>query len=165
MGFYGTLVASETYHTGQGNTAWAAATDAAKNIALLRGSEWIDRSFKSSFPGWKTEARDQIREWPRSPAMDVEGNAIDSDTVPTEVIESSYEAALRELATPGQLSPDYDPAKQLKRSRVGEIDVTNTAGHGPESVRKTIMIIEGIIAPVLTGSGATSNLGGRVVRV
>ena len=50
---YGTLTGANTYHDDRGNTTWTG-TDAAKTIALLRGSEYIDQNFRGLFPGYKT---------------------------------------------------------------------------------------------------------------
>lgn len=162
---YGTLAASKTYHAARGNTAWAAGADADLDIALLRGSEFIDYNFRARFPGVKTGARAQEREWPRSPAWDIELNSIPSTEVPTEVENSTYEAALRELANPGSLMPDITLGKQLKSARVeGAIDVEYTGVTGEQGMRPLLTIVAGILAPVLTGDGLGSSLAGRTAR-
>jgi len=161
--FYSTLAAADTYHAARGNTAWAAGAEAARNIALLRGSEYIDQAFMASFPGLKTDLRDQLREWPRTDAYDIEGNYLDPDTVPSEVYNASYEAALRELANPGSLLPDYTPGTQQKSVQVDVIKIEYTAPHGAASSLPVINIIRGILAPVLTGS-VSSGVAGRAVR-
>lgn len=158
---YGDESGADTYHAAHGNTDWAGSN---KPIAQLRGSEYIDHTFRSSFPGLKTDGRSQIREQPRTSNHDIEGNSIASDEVPTEVIEASYEAALLELVEPGTLFPEYDPSAQVRREKVGVIEVEYTAPHGSSSLRKTIAVIIGIITPVLTGTGATSSLSGDAVR-
>ncbi len=162
MTAYGTLVGVDAYHAARGNTTWTG-EDAAKDIARLRGSEYIDQAFRSAFPGFKTDLRDQLREWPRSDAYDIEGNYLDSDTVPDEVLNACYEASLRELVSPGSLLPDYTPSGQQKRVKVDVIEVEFTAPHGVSSVLPIITIIRGILAPVLTGSTNTG-IAGRAVR-
>lgn len=162
MSIYGTEGGADTYHAAHGNTAW---TGSNKAIAQLRGSEYIDHTFRSSFPGLKTGERAQVREWPRQPAWDIEGNSIGSTEVPTEVIEASYEAALLELVTPGTLFPEYDPGAQRRSVKIGVIEIEFSAPHGSDSQRKNITIIGGILAPILTGPGAGSSLSGRTVRV
>lgn len=160
--FYGTLAAADTYHSARGNTTWTG-DDAAKNIALLRGSEYIDQAFRSAFPGYKAGSRDQLREWPRLNAADIEGIPLDYETVPDEVMWASYEASLRELVSPGSLLPDYDPGGQQKRVKVDVIEVEFSAPHGVSSVLPIITIIRGILAPILTGS-VSSGIAGRAVR-
>jgi len=163
MSFYGTLSEADAYHADRGNSTWTG-DNADKEVALLRGSEYIDQAFRSSFPGLKTGLRSQTREWPRSWAVDVEGNAIPSDEVPIEVEHASYEAALRELTDPGSLLPDYDPANQFKRSKVDVIEVEYAAPFGPGSVKPVITAIAAILQPILTG-GSFSSVAGRSHRI
>jgi hypothetical protein len=162
--FYGTLIDADAYHLARGNTGWAG-TDDAKNAALLRGSEYIDTSFRSDFGGYKTGERAQLREWPRSWATDDQGNALDPDVVPDEVPNATYEAALRELVSPNSLQPDYNPAGQQKSVKVDVIAIEYTAPHGVQSVMPIITVIRGILAPILTGTGSiNSGIAGRAVR-
>jgi hypothetical protein len=161
--YYGTLAAADTYHAARGNSTWTG-TNAAKEIALLRGSEYIDQAYRSGFPGYKTELRDQLREWPRAWAVDTDGVSIGSTVVPDEVINASYEAALRELVDAGSLLPDYTPGGQEKRVKVDAFEVEYTAPHGAASVLPVISIIRGILTPILTGS-VNSNIAGRAVRI
>ena len=146
--FYSTLAAADTYHADRGNTTWTGA-DADKNIALLRGSEYVDAAFRLAFPGDKTSLRLQLREWPRENAVDRAGNYLDSSVVPIEVFHASYEASLRELVTPGSLQPDYDPAGQQKSVQVDVIKIEYSAPHGAQSVLPVITIIRGILEPIL----------------
>ena len=161
--FYGTLAEANTYHSDRGNTTWTGA-DADLNIALLRGSEYIDQGYRLQFPGEKTGLRAQEREWPREGASDSAGNAIGVSEVPVEVLYASYEAALRELTVPGSLQPDYDPAGQQKSVKVDVIAIEYTAAHGAQSVIPIINIINGILAPILTGDGINTSLAGRAGR-
>ena len=160
---YGTVAGADSYHAARGNTAWDG-DQADKEIALLRGSEYIDHNFRSSFPGWKAQLRAQEREWPRSWAFDIEGNTIPIDEVPTEVERATYEAAIRELANPGILFPDLGaPGKQIQSASVGPISVSYTGPMGIKSVTPIVSIIRGILAPILTGQGGSS-LAGQSIR-
>jgi hypothetical protein len=161
--FYGTLEGANTYHSDRGNTTWTG-DDPTLNIALLRGSEYIDQGYGLQFPGSKVGLRAQIREWPRNGAQDTEGNAIGVSEVPVEAMYASYEAALRELTVPGSLQPDYDPAGQQKSVKVDVIAIEYTAAHGAQSVIPIINIINGILAPILTGGGINTGLAGRAAR-
>jgi hypothetical protein len=162
MSSYGTLAASKTYHAERGNTAWAAADDADLTIALLRGSEYVDGRFRSAFPGLKTGGRDQVREWPRTGATDASNYAIASDAEPVEVEYATYEAALRELATPGSLLPDVTPSNQIKRERIeGIIDTEYVTPSGASAARPVIAVIDAIMAPLI-GGGASSFVGSSV---
>jgi hypothetical protein len=161
--FYGTLAGANTYHADRGNTTWTGA-DPDLNIALLRGSEYIDQGYRDQFPGEKTGLRAQVREWPREGAYDSAGNIIGASEVPVEAMYATYEAALRELTVPGSLQPDYDPAGQQKSVTVDVISIEYTAAHGAQSVIPIINIINGILAPILTGGGINTSLAGRAAR-
>lgn len=163
MSFYGTVAEADTYHTERGNTDWAG-TDAEKETAMRRGSEYIDQQYRTRFPGWPTGDRSQVLEWPRNWAFDIYQNDIPSDEVPREVEQASYEAALRELLVPGSLQPDWNPASQNKRVKVDVIEVESAAVYGPQSVLPVVNIIRGIIAPVLTGP-VGSAIAGSTARV
>jgi hypothetical protein len=160
---YGSNAGADTYHADRGNTAWAAATEAAKTIARLRGSEYVDYHFRAAFPGYKTGFREQVREWPRTDAYDYEDNHIGSSVIPYEVEYATYEAALRELATPGSLFPELIPGQQRKRTKVDVIEVEYTGPQGIASVTPIITVITGILSPILTGH-AQSSLAGRTIR-
>jgi hypothetical protein len=164
MAIYGTKAEADTYHSDRGNAAWGTAAEGDKDSALIRATEWIDRAFRMAFPGEKTGLRAQEREWPRINAYDDEDELIPDDEIPAEILPATYEAALREVITPGSLSPDYDPSSQVKREKVDVVEVEYAAGFGPESVHPVFPIIRGILAPILTGSVA-SGLAGSSTRV
>ncbi|SPZ07496.1 Uncharacterised protein [Pseudomonas luteola] len=158
--FYGTVEGADAYHTDMGNSAWTG-DNAAKSAALLRASVYIDGRYRkqppsgrweSMFPGSKTAARGQEREWPRIGATDYDGNPIPDDEVPVEVEYATYEAAIRELSSPSSLSPDFVAVAAIKREKVGPIDTeyaVSADGGSAESVRPVITVIDEIIAPVL----------------
>ena len=160
--FYGTVVGADAYHLARGNTTWTG-DNTAKEVALLRGSEYVDTTFRSDFPGEKTGERAQVREWPRSWADDADGNALDPDEIPIEVENATYEAALRELTSPGALQPDYNPAGQQKSVQVDVIKIEYAAPYGADSVLPIITVIRGILAPLLSGS-TSSSIAGRAAR-
>lgn len=162
MSFYGNLIDAAAYHLARGNAAWAAAaSDAIREAALTRGTDYIDGRYRhrfttgrweSMFPGERTAGRAQDREWPRTGAADYDGNELPDDAAPIEVEHATYEAALRELVTPGSLSPDYVPAQLVKRRKVGPIEreffePKGEAGDTPN--RPVIPAIDEIIAPVV----------------
>ena len=163
MSAYGTLANSKTYHSEHGNEEWSEASDAALTIALLRGSEYVDFNFRDAFPGTKTGQRTQLREWPREWAFDTDGNAIPPDEVPIEVQHATYEAALRELASPGSLMPDVTLGQQIKAASVdGAVSVEYTGPIGLQGMRPLVSVIGAILAPILTGNGGNA-LAGRTM--
>jgi len=165
---YGTEAAADTYHTARGNTAWGAATSADKVAALVRASDYIDGrymrklstgAYTSMFPGVPTGGRAQDAEWPRTGASDGYGKAIDKDTVPVEVENATYAAALRELTNPSSLSPDYTPSALVSEEAVGPLKVKYAipaqSGVLGAPNRPQLPEVDEILAPILMG-GSTS---------
>jgi len=157
---YGTLEGADTYHQTRGNAAWGNGEAGARTAALIRATDYIDGRYRillrsgrwaSMFPGVRTAGRGQPNEWPRTRAIDNEGAPIPADEVPVEVVQASYEAALRELANPGSLSPDYVASEAVSKEKVGPIEVTYleaSAGDQPPN-RPAIPVIDGILGPLL----------------
>jgi hypothetical protein len=158
--FYGSVAAADAYHLARANAAWAG-DDAAKQAALIRASAYIDGKYQtqsscgrweSLFPGIKTGGRAQSLQWPRTGVSDNEGNAIPADEVPIEIEQATYEAALREIATPGSLSPDYVASDAIKRQKVDVLEIeyqapADNAGSAPN--RPVITVVDEMVAPLL----------------
>lgn len=131
MAIYGTLEDANAYHAARGNAGWAG-TDPEKLAALQRATDYIDGRYryqtaggcwKSMFRGTKTGGRVQELEWPRTDAIDSDGNLIPDDEVPIEIEHATYEAALREIVDPGSLSPTFVASAMVTREKVGPIEV------------------------------------------
>jgi len=151
---YGTLTEADAYHAARGRADWAAADVDARTAALVRGSDYIDQRYTgagcvSTFPGVRAGGRAQDREWPRIGAVDRAGEAVPSETVPSEVLRAAYEAAYRELLQPGSLSPDYVPAAQVASEKVGPIEIRYASGDGAQPNRPVVPVIDEILAPLL----------------
>lgn len=156
--YYGTLAGALAYHAARANEAWAdAASDALREAALLRASEWLDGTFRGRFPGQKTGLRAQVREWPRINAWDMEELPIPSDEVPREIESATYEAALRELVTPGGLSPDFVASEQVVSETVGPISTTYRANVDQNDVRPVLHAVEDILSGLI-GDGRSVSL-------
>lgn len=163
MAVYGTTSGADSYHAARGNSTWVG-SDATKEIALLRASDYVDIMFRDQFPGEKTGLRTQEREWPREWAFDKDGEAIGVNEIPVEVINATYEAALRELVAPGSLMPDVTLGKQIKSASVdGAVSVEYAGATGLQGMRPTVSVVGGILAPILTGY-ARSSIAGQAVR-
>ncbi|KOB03645.1 hypothetical protein AE921_03015 [Xanthomonas arboricola] len=157
---YGTLEGADDYHRIRGNTAWAAGSEEARTASLVRGTDYIDGRYRvlllsgrwqSMFPGVRTDGRGQPNEWPRTGAVDYDGNPIAADAVPIEVEYAAYEAALRELARPGSLSPDFVASALAIRKKVGPIEVaySDKSADGGVPNRPVISVIDEILAPLI----------------
>lgn len=150
--FYGTVEEADQYHADRGNAAWAAAAaspDTARIAALVRASGWIDGRYRDRFSGTRTEGRTQPLQWPRVDATDVDGEDIASDEVPVEIKSATFEAALRELASPGSLAPDFTRQGQTTMEKVGPITIQYAELYSAEDVQPCIRAIDHILAPLI----------------
>lgn len=128
--------------------------------ALLRASEYIDARFRSRFPGQKLGGRAQIREWPRTGAVDANGDAIIG--VPDEIKAATIEAAIREEREPGSLSPDVVPGKIVRSASVdGAVSVTYADATASGMV-PMLSAVEGLLSAILVS--AQSGAGIMLVR-
>ena len=160
---YGTADGFRTWITARNVAVGDSDDDLAVNAALLVASEWLDGRYRSSFPGLKLAGRDQVREWPRSGVIDVNGYGVDSDTVPTEVENATYAATVREMATPGTLSRDYTPNKYESVSVYGAVAVKYRSFDSAVDSQIKLQIVDEILAPLIA-HGITSGLSGCVYR-
>jgi hypothetical protein len=87
-----------TYHESHGNTSWASATETARKIALIRGTQYID-FFR--LKGSKTNAENAL-EFPRYGVEDQNGYLYSSDEIPAKLKAACCEVALIELS-PGTI--------------------------------------------------------------
>lgn len=150
------------YGTDQAFTDWLTANgyelpDGAPTPAVLRnrGSGYVDGTYGLRFPGVPTGGAAQERAWPRTGATDRWGNALDPNTVPTRVIEASFEAAWAEASSPGSLVASGSAAARVKRERVeGAVEVEYQASSSTSVADLTPMLtaVEGLLAPLLVAA-------------
>lgn len=152
---YASLAQALAYHAAMGNAAWASSSDPLREPALRRATAWVDSTYRDRWPGLRLYARAQALDWPRGGVTDAEGYAVDSATIPAEIINATCEAALRELAVPGSLAPDYVAAESVKSATAGPVSVTFAGNTGSGSVMPILTRVDGILA-VLIGSRSGS---------
>lgn len=163
------LTNAESYITVEEFKAYAVAhglvytdkTDEQIESALRRGTAYIDGKYmaqnscgrwESMFSGQKLRGRAQALQWPRSGAIDSDGQQIPSNEVPRELKSATAEGTLRELTTPGSLSPDYVAAEAIKRQKVDVLEIeyqaTATADGGVPT-RPVLTVVDELVAPLL----------------
>lgn len=148
---YISVAEASTYHTARGNTAWAAlTTDALREAALRKATDYMRQAYRSRWQGYKVN-EDQALDWPRYD-VEVEGYAVDSDIVPTEIKNACAELALK--ASSADLNPDL--TQGVLSEQVGSISVTYDKG-SPQFVR--YRAIDAIIAPYLKAGGGGCSMG------
>lgn len=163
MSIYGSVAGANAYFTARGNAAWTG-DDGAKLAALTVASDYIDGRYryqlypggrwKSMFSGVRTAGYGQDREWPRTGATDGEDNAIPDGTTPTPIEYATYEAALIQLTSPGSLTPVYVSTSQVKREKVGPLEVEYVAASSINPLwppnMSVVPAIDMLVAPFLT---------------
>lgn len=170
---YGTATGFVEYHEARDREIDGTWDDDVINSALLVASEWIDSVYGPSFVGKKTDGFLQEREWPRINAVvHSSGHWPDYYTFPdTEVPErvenATYEAAFRQLTTPGSLQVDYTPAKYKSVSIEGAISVDYAPFTQSSEIQIQIAAIDTLLWPLLdqSSSGNMSGLSGPVSRI
>lgn len=120
--FYGTVEAFKDYHMDRGSDV-EGISDNKIQMGLLRMSEWLDATYRHAFPGDKFGQREQIRDWPRLDAYDVNDDYITSDFVPVEIEHATYVATLKWLNDPSVVDRDYTPSQYTKARVEGAVSV------------------------------------------
>lgn len=83
---YDTLANVDTYWVERGNAAWAAATEAEREIAIRKASDFLDRRYR--WRGQRATASQRL-EWPRLYAYDDDGFEFTAGLVPRQVREAT----------------------------------------------------------------------------
>lgn len=158
--YYGTLAAADAYFAARENTAWAAGSEADKQAALIRASGYIDgmvglpvpatKSCVYVLPGKKAGGYEQLLQWPRTDAVDRLGEKIPGGVIPVAVEYATYQAAVRELASPGSLNPDFVASQIVQREKVGPLETEYAVSkNGSPSNRPVIGDIDALLYPYL----------------
>lgn len=162
---YGTGDGFRAYWTARGDAVNGVALDVAVIPALVIASNWIDGAYYGEFGGLKVGQRAQLLEWPRIGVQDSYGYYVDSTAVPREVEYATYEAALRQLATPGVFFKDYTPSKYKDASVTGAVSVRYNSGSAMD-FQTQLPSVAAILHPLLNGigRGGFSRMSGNVAR-
>lgn len=139
-------VAELRAHTPYGQYAIpVGATDEQLEAALIRGTAGLDATTYLRLPGWRsTDA--QALAWPRSGAWDRDGYPLAG--VPNPIRLACMEAALVELSSAGSLLATQERGGQVKREKVGPIEV-EYQGYAPAAT--TYPTVTMILARILKG--------------
>jgi len=147
---YISVADADAYHAAHGSAGWTG-SDTVKEEAIRRATLWVDGHYQTRFPGSPLNGRDQALQWPRSGATDYNGLAVDQSSIPREVASATAEAALRELAVPDSLTPDFvKSSSDVRREKVGEIEVSYGGVQSAEDVQPVLTKVDQILHPLLT---------------
>lgn len=171
---YAALTDANTYFTNRAVTAWTG-TDAAKEAALRRATTYLDNQYRGKWIGIRTNEA-QALAWPRldggrtryggltEPLFDLDEFEIPTDTVPLQVQHATMEAAL--LVIGGvTLEPRLERGGAIKSigKSVGPLrkDITYLDG---ATVTDRMLVIEGLLRGLVTGTPGSSSGNTRLVR-
>lgn len=153
---YRTLAEINAYAIARGLTFPIAGDDLVPaEQAARRAATWLDGTFRSRFPGRKTGGRMQALEWPRTGATDQNREPIADDEIPREIGDAQCEAACRERAEPGSLSPDYVPSQMVKSESIGPISTTYRDTAGVVDARPIVTVIDDILSGLIGARSST----------
>lgn len=154
---YPDVATAQGYATDRGLAFEGANVDL--EAALRRATAWVDTTYRARFSGVRVSGRAQALEWPRTGAVDVNGESIGSDSVPIEITNATIEAAIRELAKPSSLSPDVTiaGAKVLTQVDGTRWDVLSKPTRA-EDFKPVLTIVDGILASLIGVRSDTKSL-------
>ena len=120
-----TLSEANAYATARAKTVWTSASTG-KDEALRRGQDYIAAKYQNM---WLTD--------------------IDNSAAPDAVKFAIIEAAIRELAVPFSLTPDFVEAERVKTAEAGPVSVTYADTTNPGAMLPTISAIEYLLAGLI----------------
>lgn len=168
MTIYGTIEGFTAYFNERGTDLPATLEDETIEPALLVASEWIDRTYGSSFSGTKTGGFLQDREWPRTGAVTntTPAYAFSNSEIPAQLAYATYEAAYRHISTPGSLLIDYTPNKYQSVRIDGTLSVEYTNFNFASEIQKQFPVINQILSELFEYNSASgiSAYSGAVTR-
>jgi hypothetical protein len=149
---YASVETADAYHQARGNAAWTG-DDAAKEAALRRSTEYLDGLYRTRWLG-QPATPGQGLAWPRA-SVRAPGGFLPSDALPKALVRACCEVALRELQTPGGLTPDIFPGERVVSETVDVLEVQYAEGGAPTDVLPVIVTVERIVAPLLRSASGS----------
>lgn len=155
---------ADAYHEARGNAAWVdEGDDDLKEAAIRRASFFLTSSY--AWKGYRLKQRGQSLAWPRYDVVDGEGLFVPPDAVPREIKEATAEIALRELVTPGSMTPDVTLSAAVKSETVGPISVEYANVSTSASASRPILtLVDDLVAGFINSARGASGYSGRAIR-
>ena len=146
---YASVAAADGRMTMLGLSNWIDLSNTEKEQAIARATAYMEQAYRGRWSGTRL-LRAQALSWPRY-GVSVDGYAVASDVVPTEVVNACIDLAFKAAA--GDLNADTGP--QVIRKKVGPLE-TEYNPNGPRSTQ--YRAIDMALAPYLSGGGASARL-------
>jgi hypothetical protein len=107
---YGNVAGFKAYHKDRGNDLPTGTSSGGIEDALVNGTDYVDRRFRTRFIGRRKEDVQRLQ-WPRTLARYRDGRLIDPDSLPQELLEAVYEYGLISLSEELAPVPTVDEIK------------------------------------------------------
>lgn len=146
---YCSVADADTYHINRANALWTG-TDAAKEAALRKATEYLDGTFKMRWKGCRVLST-QALDWPRIGVYNESGFYIPSESLPTSLVHATAELALRALT--GTLDADIAVSGTViqQQRKLGPLE-TNTRYTGTSQQPSYPLILKRIKDLIISGS-------------
>jgi hypothetical protein len=142
---YDTLANIDLYWSDRGNTAWAALTDANKEIYIRKATDWLDRQYY-----WRGVRATQTQRlgWPRTDAYDDDDYLFSATETPFQVKEAC--AIIADIYRDGTIDMEgiiTSDVRSLRRQKVDVIEVEydpNSRLSGEASIAHVIKLLKSV---------------------
>lgn len=114
---YISVADADAYFAERGNAAWAALDNAAKEVALIQGTEFIDLRWGQKLKGGQVST-EQALAFPRSGVYSAQGALYSADSVPRRVALACCEYALQSTAGALYGTPAAPSSGEVKKKKV-----------------------------------------------
>jgi len=117
---YASIETADAYHAARSNATWGAASDAEKEVALIKSADYLNGL---SWSGRKVAQR--IMAWPRVDVVDGDGYSVGSGGVPDQIADACCYMAGEFLAGADPLAAQ---GRALSEMTVGAVSLKYAAG-------------------------------------
>lgn len=150
---YASVADADAYHAARGRTLWATMSEAEKEQALTRATDYMVEVYRKRWDGYRINST-QALDWPRY-GVCKDGFAVLSNVVPAEVSKACMELAL--IAAAGDLLAPQGP--QVKSEKVGPLEVVYADGARQATAYPAV---DRLLSPLFGAAGGSNTL--KVVR-
>lgn len=153
---YITLAAADAYHAARGITLWATMSEAEREQALRRATDYMTQAYRLRWAGRRVTSTQPL-DWPRYEVPQPDASLqlygwhafYPSDEVPSEVQNACAELAYRGAA--GPLMADITKTQKTIREKVDVIEVEYAPWTPTEASYRAV---DSMLAPLLKSGGA-----------
>lgn len=114
---YASVAQADSYFADRGNADWAALTTTIKEQALVKATDFLEATYRSSWKGYRVTST-QALSWPRADVV-ADAFPIPANIVPLPVVYACAELAIRSTTT--QLLADQ--GQTVKREKVDVLEI------------------------------------------